>query len=162
MRRLIPLVLAPLALRSASPFTAPANRLDEQLALTALAPGDQLRVSLHFHGCFHDVWAGLSLDGNEHDGARVTGSVTGNYSREIERVIDRALDRRQLADLDAWLAYYRDLPSNVVCTSVTELDLELYHNGRLVRREHYRDDTCGGFDPPALPETSFTTLIEPQ
>ena len=159
MRRLTRVLVAAAVVSCAQPLTGPTGQWPERISLSGFAVGDEIRVTLHAYGCFHDVSALLSFAGTADGGARLTGSVTGNYRRDPERAIERTLEGAQLRDLDAWLAYYRDLPADVVCTSVTELDLALYRDGTLLRRERYRDNTCGGFEPPPLPATSFGTLI---
>ena len=163
--RIVPILLSGVVLGVAAYTTPSAPRYDatsdtatidttagsSPISVTALAPGDELRISYESHGCFHAFRYSLTIRRDR------TGPEVQMDSAEAILVPGRRLaltqshlDRTDLVRLDKLLMFYRS-NTNKGCTTVDTIEVTSVEGG-VMRQESYVDGSCATFeDKTVLP-----------
>jgi hypothetical protein len=123
------------------------------ISLSALSPGEEIRVRFASRGCYHDVEQDFVFTPTSDGNVALTHTVRrANLLEGWLLVAPSRLSGPQLAELDALLAYFRafyPLPDGRYCRAQETVEIALYRQDHEVAMERF-SGTCGSPDEKAL------------
>jgi hypothetical protein len=124
----------------------PGDTSSAVISFHSLAPGARLVVKYDSRGCFHDYQSEQTFVA---DSFGVSVTVTVQWPHQfVTRVPDhgaavvRHVTTSERDQLDRVLELYRNNPGDGGCTTVTDIKIQEYRVGQLVRTEVYHDGGC--------------------
>jgi len=123
------------------------------ISVTALAPGDELRMSVDSHGCFHHFRYTLTLRPDESGATLQLDSDEANLAPGYRLTLRQThLDKSNLIRLERLLMFYRS-NTRSGCTTVDSIAITSMERG-VVRHESYVDASCATYDDDTLSSIS--------
>jgi hypothetical protein len=127
-----------------------------------LLPGDMLQVRFASEGCFHACSYELKFTRTNRPTVTITSvewDTTANADRDGARLGTLPLSGRDLAGLDALMAFYR---TNTItgCTTKNSIKVSQIHDGKALATEKLTDASCNIEDGRVKGVLSIESLIQ--